>query len=378
MAWLLLLAAVAAANPTPNLPSFAWEGTSHYDFGFQLGRHFQAEVQHRVQNPDLANRFLPFYATPQGLKIYNAFLQTHNETFTEYVLELQGIADGADISFHVIFIQNIAEEYNYYVPSEGYPPQQHPYLHCSDYLIYNSDLFVDVHNEDYSKWSMNTTALVQAVFRDSRNNVVSNFTGYTYAGDLPTGAFGFNSNGIVFSLNYLEPDPSIAVMGGLGRGFISRDLLEAKNMTDGVARITRPNQCAGHNYQLMDFTNKQFLNIETGGNQASVKTVVINDPPWFHANIYKHLDIKEVINNSSVHRQARVDVLPLPKSVDDLRNILGDQVDNQYPIFHDDASWANGDVTGDYTMATVVFDIKEASITILHGNPKLPSKVPMI
>jgi hypothetical protein len=367
MLWLLLV--LAGANPTPDLPFFSWQGSSHYDFGYQLGLRFQAQVQHRVQSPDLVNRFLPFYGTPEGLKVYEAFLRTHNATFPQYVEELQGISAGAGVSFHIIFVQNIAEEYNYYVPTEGYPPLVHQTLHCSDYLIYSSELFVDIHNEDYSEWSLNTTALVQAVFMDSEAVVVSNFTGYTYAGDLPTGAFGFNSNGIVFSLNYLEPDPSLAVLGGLGRGFISRDLLEARNMSDAVERITRGNQCAGHNYQIMDFHNKKFLNVEVGANQASSKVVGLNDPPWFHANLYKHLPIKQVINNSSVHRQARVDALPLPKSVQDLRKILGDQADRAYPIFHDDASWANGDITGDYTMATVIFDINEATINILHGNP---------
>jgi len=361
--------ALVGANPSPDVPVFNWDGVSHYDFGYQMGRHFIREIEHRMQSPDLVHRYLPFYQTDRGKQVYQAFLNTHFDTFPDYIDELKGISDGSGVPFDLIFIQNIAEEFNYYVPAEGYPPQEHQTLHCSDYVVYSGNTFVNAHNEDYSNWSLNDTVMVTAVFRDANSNVDYAFIAYTYAGDLPSGAFGWNSE-IAFSLNYLEPDPSIVLLGGLGRGFISRDLLMAQNMTDAISRITRPRQCAGHNYQLMDIKNKKFLNVEVGGGRASTKEVNLNDPPWFHANVYKHLDIKQVINNSSLHRQARVDSLPQPKNSTDLRNILGDQNDHQYPIFHDDLSWQNGDVTGDYTMATVLFDINAGTVEVLHGNPK--------
>lgn len=64
------------------------------------------------------------------------------------------------------------------------------------------------------------------------------FIAFNYIGDIPTGAFGFNSNGIAFSLNWLGP--SNMIIGGLTRNFISRDLLNAESFDDGFKRITRP------------------------------------------------------------------------------------------------------------------------------------------
>ncbi len=31
------------------------------------------------------------------------------------------------------------------------------------------------------------------------------FVAFTYAGDLPTGAFGWNDRGVAFTLNYVHP-----------------------------------------------------------------------------------------------------------------------------------------------------------------------------
>ena len=51
------------------------------------------------------------------------------------------------------------------------------------------------------------------------------WTAYTYAGELPTSAFGFNSAGIGFTLNAVFP--SAIVTPGVARNFVSRQLLAA-------------------------------------------------------------------------------------------------------------------------------------------------------
>ena len=51
------------------------------------------------------------------------------------------------------------------------------------------------------------------------------WTAYTYAGELPTSAFGFNSAGLGFTLNAVFP--SAIVNPGVARNFVSRQLLAA-------------------------------------------------------------------------------------------------------------------------------------------------------
>jgi hypothetical protein len=73
-------------------------------------------------------------------------------------------------------------------------------------------------------------------------------TSYVYAGDLPSGAFGINSYGIGFTLNYVQP----VAFGspGVGRGFISRSLLDAVSAPDAMTKINVQPQGAGHNVQV--------------------------------------------------------------------------------------------------------------------------------
>ena len=73
------------------------------------------------------------------------------------------------------------------------------------------------------------------------------FVAYTYAGDLPSGAFGWNARArVAFTLNYVHPEATpdpldLAASGGglVGRGFVSRDLLAATSLDDARARAQR-------------------------------------------------------------------------------------------------------------------------------------------
>lgn len=49
------------------------------------------------------------------------------------------------------------------------------------------------------------------------------FTAFTYAGELPSCAFG---------LNAVPPVPDEILAGGIGRNFVSRDLLESTDLED--------------------------------------------------------------------------------------------------------------------------------------------------
>ena len=70
-----------------------------------------------------------------------------------------------------------------------------------------------------------------------------------------------------------------------------------------------------------------------------------------------------------MHRIARVKEMPLPKTALDVINVLGDQHDVHYPIFHDEISHQRGELS-DWTVATALFDLDKKTMTMYHGNPK--------
>lgn len=99
------------------------------------------------------------------------------------------------------------------------------------------------------------------LIKGTMSNGIS-FIAYTYAGELPSCAFGLNTHGLVtndrnnlfqhqlykivctkekrmrklqaFTLNSVPPSEHEIVAGGIGRNFVSRDLLEASSIDDAL------------------------------------------------------------------------------------------------------------------------------------------------
>jgi hypothetical protein len=90
----------------------------------------------------------------------------------------------------------LSEEYGDAIPSTFEPIFAMKTLKCSDIVLYGEKTHMVVHNEDSSFSDVNHTALVIAKIGHTPR-----FVGYTYLGDLPTGAIGYNDHGIGFTLN---------------------------------------------------------------------------------------------------------------------------------------------------------------------------------
>lgn len=100
----------------------------------------------------------------------------------------------------MIFALNLVEEFQDSIPTwfqtNAAPAARRHTLRCSDIVLTSQDLRAVVHNEDSGAQDVNRTAIVIA-----RIGANPKFVAYTYLGDLPSGAFGFNQNGVAFTLN---------------------------------------------------------------------------------------------------------------------------------------------------------------------------------
>lgn len=76
-----------------------------------------------------------------------------------------------------------------------------------------------------------------------------------------------------------------------------------------MQRIREPSVSVGHCYNLVDIRSRTILNIETAsGNRMSVYEV--GPTPFFHANMYLHLPIKQVgVLFFHTHVHARVHII---------------------------------------------------------------------
>jgi hypothetical protein len=183
---------------------------------------------------------------------------------------------------------------------------------------------------------------------------------YTYAGELPSCAFGFNSYGVVFTLNSVPLASEEAVAGGVARNFISRDLLEAHNLDDALERACERHLSVGHNYNIMDINERKIVTVETASNARS-STRKIAMEPFFHANMYLHLQVPQVANETSLYRQKRAEQLPKLSKMEIL-SLLGNVSDEPYPIY------MQGPIL--ITLCTVLFDLQNETWTVYRGNPQ--------
>ena len=375
-----LLAAVAAATDPllgpPNLPTFTWIPDTanqpaleqHYSFGKSIGRQFSNVIQDRMNSDTwLQQTLIPFF---HGSPTYATFLQKNNETYPMYVLELVGISDGAAVPFETLFINQMSEEFSYFY-KKGKDLSRNP-ERCSDLAwISSSGKAYLVHNEDSSGGDVNHTVLISAPQGVGESDIP--FTTYTYLGNTPTGAFGWNANDLLFTMNYVAPSTG-DLNGGLGRVFMARDLLTMTSIQDGIFKITRTGIAAGHNYQLFDLKQQTITNVEVANFGRSVVTKFqAGAPAAFHANTYQHLgNISQQYSNSSTHRDARAKIMlknhPI-QSIKDMLNVIGDQHDHFWPIYHDNFSHKRGE-RSDWTLCTLLVDPSSKQLLIYTENPK--------
>ncbi|KAL5174333.1 hypothetical protein HKD37_08G020801 [Glycine soja] len=176
-------------------------------------------------------------------------------------------------------------------------------------------------------------------------------------GILPDGlffvdcAFGFNSQGLAFTLDSDPPAEDEIVAGGIGRNFISRDLLEATSMDDAMNRIKSSEVSVGHSYNLFETSTRRIVNVET----ASRKRISV-----YETKISFGFDSK-VQDENSISRQKRAAVLT-KESKGDFLSLLEDMDDKKYPIY----------TTGPllHTLCTALIDLDKQTLSIIEWNPK--------
>ncbi|WOL09309.1 hypothetical protein Cni_G18062 [Canna indica] len=322
-----------------------------YQMGFLIGQKFSSMIQSRVaRDLILQQQLLPFAQTPQAEPLIEAICTANRQRYPAYWDELLGTADGSGVPVLHIILLNFRKEILPFIIKETVPDDD-----CSDILVVNDSMAIAGHNEDATIALVGHTYMVRARLP---NGLL--FTAYTYAGELPSCAFGFNSNGIAFTLNSVPPKVEEIIAGDIGRNLISRDLLESTHLEDALNRICSSNTSVGHSYNLVDVRSRRILNVEAASrNRFSIHEV--GKTPFFHANMYIHLKVKQVQDDNSICRQRRAAQLS-SQSKSSILSILGDSADEKYPIY----------MTGPtlYTLCTVFIDVDEKTISIFQGNPK--------
>ena len=329
---------------------------SHHEVGFAIGQRFATQIHRSLHAYRfLQEQVLPYHRTPEGQARYRRLLELHQSCYPDYLAELEGIAQGSGRPFEDLFLVNLRGEYRTFLQSAEAQG-------CSDCALATEEAALIGHNEDGAALFRGNLRLVHA-----RVEGKPVFTALSYPGFLCGNAFGFNAEGICFSVDSVQPRDARV---GLGRHFIARSLLEARSLDDAIRRLTVPGRASGFSYTIGSISDRRIVLVEVAPEHHYVREI---HGAYFHANHYRELaDVDQIIHPSSRARVERARAMMQEHGLAGLSDqgaagvlaILGDEADEQYPIYR--AATAPDQST---TLCTALFDLDARQLRIYTGHP---------
>ena len=183
--------------------------------------------------------------------------------FPEIIRELEGLADGAELSFTEIFLQQLLSEILLvHEPelSEVNNSAQHGITRCSDVLVNSKAFRMIAHNEDWEKEAKGFEYFIYATI-ESDDVVPEEFASFVIPGELPGLTFGMNKD-LVLTVNTLLPKH--INRNSVPLALVLRKLLTCKSIDECVAVMkNKPYGCAyGINVNIASIHGKDMCTLE--------------------------------------------------------------------------------------------------------------------
>ena len=237
-------------------PPFLCVGGTHRVMGQQIGESIRLQVQHGVEN----TRFY-FSRNFSSLQLTweSAVLQALNylyyalQTYPQYIEEIQGIAEGANVNYADLAVVNAFE----CVAVDALHLQK-----CTSIAAGRSKTRGSVivgHNED---WLAEDEPDVYFLLARPLDEPA--FIAMSYGGLLPN--IGFNELGIAQSCDSVYP---IDLTIGIPRVIVSRAVLAARTIEEAINRTHPPLRAAGYNH-LLAHSDGELYNVEVSATEYEV------------------------------------------------------------------------------------------------------------
>jgi isopenicillin-N N-acyltransferase like protein len=223
----------------PNPPPLVRVSGTHREIGRQIGEACKKQVQHGVENSRnlVADAYEQLELTWAGAQIQaRKYLPFAQERYPQYVDELMGIAEGADVAFEDLSVVNAMEA----VTMDA--------LHltrCTSMAV-NEERTADghvlmAHNEDWVPEDEDDVFIIHASPKNEPP-----FLAMTYGGLLPN--IGFNAYGIAQMCDSVYPNDSRI---GTPRVVVSRAVLASRTPDEAIRHMLSAQRAAGYNHLLV-------------------------------------------------------------------------------------------------------------------------------
>lgn len=314
---------------------------SHRDLGLAIGETFREKIRKKIWwrkriifDYDIyLQKTRPYYSAAQ-------------KTYPQFITELEAIAEAAGISVADVFFINNREVYDI---SEHWDRQGRINPdHCTIAVSFGDNGPIVGHNEDWSPETINELYILKATIGETI------FLGLQYATALPGVSATMNNWGLVQCINDVYATNQI----GVPKNFLARAVLECKTLDEAESLIRNTKRASGFNHVLVQ--THEIRNIEIAGKHMVVEQVI--NAPYVHTNHFLSPTLKQYEKfhtRSSEQRYQRAKQLLKPSmSLVDMRALLSDTQDSQYPICRPNE-----------TIGSVILLPQNRKVYICYGHP---------
>lgn len=347
--------AAASVNSQTNPEAFhVVEAQGSYrDIGFALGRGCRESIS-AVWADSSAIENLRNVAQ-QRQPLLQAMNQAASAEFPQLIEEIQGMAQGAGLSFDDLFAWNCRSEL--FASVESCPPG------CSTVgIVGQNGTMILGHNEDGGESYENRMVLLKA-----RPESGPAFTCLVYPGTIPGNGPGFNSAGIAQTTNYIAP---CQPQQGIPRYFLGRAVLEAQTLESAESIATTYGRAFPWHHNLASLRDGRLISLETWPGRHNRRLV---DGLHLHTNHLVHEEMtdleeqREYLGLSSMPRLEALQRFSQQNTIasrEDVLAALADRSGSPCKV----CRRPNDEVSG-MTLATAIFESPQVGMTLIEGPP---------
>ncbi len=333
------------ANPPP-LATVPAAGTP-FDRGAALGAHAKGAIHDGVRRAESFQALLEWRGSP----LLAALEQAARQRFPAYMVELDGLAAGAEWAFEEALIWNCRGDLR--TAADSNP------IGCTTLFDATPGNYLIAHNEDGAPELAGRGFMV-----DWRPDDGLAAWSYAYPGLLVGNSFAVNERGLVQTINNLRANDA---QPGVPRHLVARAILDARDLDVALDLLVEGPRASGYHHGLAQAGDPRILAVEAPASDFAVRRV---QGRYAHANHLIDPRLKKVpqtVSPSSAARQQRAGA----RFVDAGEPAVEVLFDGQgvLPIH------CRGRVGEDsYTLATAVFRITDLGVhlDVLGDDPASP------
>ncbi len=309
---------------------------SHFEVGQAIGKQLKTHIirLHKSNRIHYGAKFLNYL---EQSKPYQYITQKY---FPEYMDEMRGIAQAADVPFDEYFLANNLEVANVDAIA-------HANFHCTIVGIPYKEGYILGHNEDAFAYAPADLYILDATISGTR------IFGISYIDGIIGSSIATNGFGLTQAINELHNPEKHE---GVPRNFIARAVLDCKTLED-VEKLTHSiPRASGYNH-VLTYGNRLW-NIESTASNVEIEKVT--QQKYVHTNHYitrlKSLAPPVPPDDETITRYNKVkQLLPFIETQEHIKQLLSNR--NEPPICRIN------------TIGSAIVDNTTKTVAIAYGQP---------